>query len=218
MARTFTIVSSAVAPTLQHSTMSGPSNPAAFSVPKTAANSRNVPSLSRAIDSDPRVSSRRATIIIEEPAKPLPAANLTAALDRRRAGDEFVVEPLVIPFTVVVLDELRNGPAEMTFADRNHSAETLFLDRAHEALRVGIRVGRLKRRLHHADPGVAQAFANGRTPLRVSITDQHAMADQHAVIRGGERAADLAHEPSLGCDVEPTMCTRREARSMTKTV
>jgi len=59
---------------------------------------------------------------------------------------------LVIPFTVVVLDEPRNGPAEMTFADRNHSAETLFLDRAHEALRVGIRVGRLKRRLHHADP------------------------------------------------------------------
>jgi hypothetical protein len=191
-------------------------------VPRVALTSRNVPLLSRAIDSDPRVSSRRATVIIEEPAKPLPTANLTAALDRRRAGDEFVVEPLVIPFTVVVLDELRNGPAEMTFADRNHSAETLFLDRAHEALRVGIRVGRMKRGLHHADPGVAQAFANGRTPLRVSITDQHAMADQHAIIRCGERAVSVRStwrmNPSLGCDVEPTMCTRREARSMTKTV
>ena len=51
-----------------------------------------------------------------------------------RSGDEFVVEPLVIPFTVVALDVLRDRPAEMPFAERHHSAETLFLDRAHEAL------------------------------------------------------------------------------------
>ena len=39
LARAFAMVSSAVAPTLQHSTMIGPSNPAAFSVRKTAAKS-----------------------------------------------------------------------------------------------------------------------------------------------------------------------------------
>ena len=39
LARAFAIVSSAVAPTLQHSTMIGPSNPAAFRVLNTAAKS-----------------------------------------------------------------------------------------------------------------------------------------------------------------------------------
>src|SRR4029450_5064092 len=39
LARAFAIVASAVAPTLQHSTMTGPSKPAAFSVAKTAAKS-----------------------------------------------------------------------------------------------------------------------------------------------------------------------------------
>jgi hypothetical protein len=54
----------------------------------------------------------------------------------KRSGDGFVVEPLVIPFSVVVLDVLRDRPAEMPLAERDHSAGTLFLDRAHETLRV----------------------------------------------------------------------------------
>ena len=40
-----------------------------------------------------------------------------AALDRRRAVDEFVAEPLVIPLPVVMGDELRDRPAQMTFAE-----------------------------------------------------------------------------------------------------
>src|SRR5438105_6076948 len=39
LSRACAIVSTAVAPTLQHSTMIGPANPAVFSVPKTAAKS-----------------------------------------------------------------------------------------------------------------------------------------------------------------------------------
>ena len=74
-----------------------------------------------------------------------------------------------------MLDVLRNRPSKMAFAEGDHAMETLFLDRAHEALRVGIRVGRLKRRLHHADPCLAEPFANGRAPLAISVTDQHAM-------------------------------------------
>jgi hypothetical protein len=86
-----------------------------------------------------------------------------AALDRRRAGDEFAVESLVIPFTVVVLDELRHRQAEMTFAERDHSAETLFLDRAHEALRAGIRIGRLIRRtVGCINPGLAASSSGTR--------------------------------------------------------
>ena len=54
-----------------------------------------------------------------------------AAIDRRRAVDEFVVEPLVIPLTVVVR-EFRDRPPEMTLAERDHAVAPLGLDRAHK--------------------------------------------------------------------------------------
>jgi hypothetical protein len=57
-------------------------------------------------------------IIIEEPAEPPIPPNAMAALAGRLAGDEFVFEPLMISFAVVVLDERRNHPAEMPFAER----------------------------------------------------------------------------------------------------
>ena len=47
-----------------------------------------------------RASSRRAKVIIEEPAETLPTANSTHAAGRRRAIDEFVAETLMIPLPV----------------------------------------------------------------------------------------------------------------------
>ncbi len=62
-------------------------------------------------------------------------------LDRRRTVDEFVAEPLVIPFTVIVLDELGHRPAQMTFVEGITRLRHSCLSSAHEALRVSIRVG-----------------------------------------------------------------------------
>jgi len=70
----------------------------------------------RAVGFDHHASSRRASVIIEEPAEPLMSVNPMAAIDRRRAIDEFVAEALVIPFPVVMCDELRDRPPEMTVA------------------------------------------------------------------------------------------------------
>ena len=124
----------------------------------------------------------------------------------------------MIPLTVVVLDELRNRPPEMAFAERDHTMETLVLERAHEPLRVGIRIGRLIRRLHDSESGLAQPRTHGRAPLGVPITDQHAMMDQQPVIRSRHHATACCINPSSGCGVDPTICTRREARSITNTV
>ena len=77
------------------------------------------------------------------------------ALERRRAVDQFVLKALVVSLTVVMLDVLGDRPSEMAFTERNHAVEALVFDRADEALRVGVRVGRPKRRLHHADPGLS---------------------------------------------------------------
>ena len=101
-----------------------------------------------------RAASCRAYVVIEKPAEALTTANPTAAMNRRRAVNEFVAEPLVIPLLVIVCNELGDRPAEMTVTKRDHPVEALVLDRAPEAFRVGIRVGRLKRCLHHADPSL----------------------------------------------------------------
>ena len=53
-----------------------------------------------------------------------------------------MVEPLVIPFVVVVRDELAAGATPRALADQDHALEAGFLDGAHEALRVGVQVRR----------------------------------------------------------------------------
>ena len=59
----------------------------------------------------------------------------------RRALDQLVLKALVVALAVIVLEELRDRPAEMTFAERDHPVQALVLDRAHEAFRVGICMG-----------------------------------------------------------------------------
>jgi hypothetical protein len=122
---------------------------------------------------DPRVSSGCAAVIIEEPAESLSTANPIDAIDRRCAVNEFVAEPLVIPLSVVMLDEFGNRPSEMTFTARDHPVEALVLDRAHEPFGIGIRIRRPRRRLHHAEPGLAQPVAQ-RGTRSVSLLDRGA--------------------------------------------
>jgi hypothetical protein len=47
------------------------------------------------------------------------ASHATYRLDDRPARDELIVESLVIPFAVIVLDVLCYGAAEMPGPDRN---------------------------------------------------------------------------------------------------
>ena len=82
----------------------------------------------------------------------------------------------------------------MAFGERDHAVETLVLNRAHEALRVGVRIGPLIRRLHYADSHLAQLRAHRHAPLRVAVTDQHAITDQDPLVCGREHAGNLAHE------------------------
>ena len=82
----------------------------------------------------------------------------------------------------------------MPFAEWDHLVKALVPNRPHEALRGGVRIGCLIRRLHDADSRLAQPCAHRRAPLRVPVTGQHARADQDPLVCGPERAADLVHE------------------------
>jgi hypothetical protein len=62
----------------------------------------------------------------------------TDRADCRRTRDQRILQPLMIPLSVVVLDELAYRAIEVALTDRNHPVEALFFDRSDEPLRVGI--------------------------------------------------------------------------------
>ena len=100
----------------------------------------------------------------------------------------------MISLTMIVLDKFRDRPSEVPFTERNHPIETFLFDRAHEALRVGVGIRRLERRLYNVDTSLRQQLSELATPLSVAVTDQHAMIPQQSVLGPRERATDLAHE------------------------
>ena len=104
----------------------------------------------------------------------------------------------MIPFAMIVREVRRQCSTQVTFPEGNHAMETFVLDRAHEAFRVGIGIGRLKRRLDDSDARRAQDLPKCVTPTSVPITDQRSMASQHPLIGGGDRPRHLLHEEVVG--------------------
>lgn len=100
------------------------------------------------------------------------ASHATRHLDRWRARDEAIVESLVIPFAVVVLDVLRHGPPEVPLPDWNQAVKAFFFDRPHEAFSVGVRIGRALRDEDQADTRVLQSTPHITAPLPIPIADQ----------------------------------------------
>ncbi len=112
-------------------------------------------------------------------------------IGRWPAVDQRILQTLMIPLAVVVLDELGDRPSEVPFTLRDHPVETLVLDRPHKPLRVRIRVRDPIPCLHDPNPRLAEPFAHGRAPLGISIAEQHATCVR---ISDRERPHDLSHE------------------------
>ena len=56
------------------------------------------------------------------------SSNAARRVSRSRPRDQPIVEPLVIPFSVIVRDIFCDRPPEMPLPNRNDPIETLFLD------------------------------------------------------------------------------------------
>ena len=69
----------------------------------------------------------------------------------------------MIPFVVVVRDELADGATQRALADPDHALEAGVLDGAHEALRVGVQVRRAGGASDGGDIGRGERVAPGRT-------------------------------------------------------
>ncbi len=71
---------------------------------------------------------------IEQTAEPAMAADAMRPVNDGRCCDQAVVEPLVMPFNVIVRHELCHCSPEVPLPHRDHTIETLRLDRSDESL------------------------------------------------------------------------------------
>ena len=93
-----------------------------------------------------------------------------------------MVEPLVIPFVVVVRDELADGATPRALADQDQALEVGVLDGAHEALRVGVQVRRAGGASDGGDIGRGERVAPGRPEERVAVMDEDPDVSQASVL------------------------------------
>ena len=137
--------------------------------------------------------SRRALLVIQQSTEPRTPTNAARASTKPALLDKPILEPLMIPFAMVVINKFPESPSEMALTERHHPIEALVCDRPHGPFSVGVRIGRLKGRQRDVHASIVQFPTYVPAPLPVTIADQHAIPAQKA-IGCGQRATDLAHE------------------------
>jgi hypothetical protein len=90
----------------------------------------------------PRSGSGRPVVVSQQPAQPVPAADLGPTRGSGCRGDQRIPESLMVPLPMVVRHELVQGAEQPALSEQDEAIETLVSDRAHEALRVGVGIRR----------------------------------------------------------------------------
>ena len=125
-----------------------------------------------------------------------------------------MVEPLVIPFVVVVRDALADGATPRALADQAHALEAGVLEGAHEALRVGVQVRRAGGASDGGDIGRGERVVHGRPEERVAVMDEDPDGLQASVLGIGGVPHELGPHGPSGSALMPAICTRRLARGI----
>jgi hypothetical protein len=77
-------------------------------------------------------------------------------LSRRALLDEPILESLMIPFAMVVINKFFQSSPEMALTEGHHPIEALVFDRPHEPFSVGVRIGRPKGRQRDVHASIVQ--------------------------------------------------------------
>ena len=141
-------------------------------------------------------------VVIQQATESRTPTDRTLTSPRHPPIDESIVESLVIPLPMIVIDEFGEGASEVGLAQGHYPIEALVLDRPHEPLGIRVRIRRSKRGPHNVHGRIAQQLSYVLAPLGVPITNEHAMGTQQAV-RLGERAPHLSHEQPVGMRCGP---------------
>ena len=109
-----------------------------------------------------------------------------------------MVEPLVIPFVVVVRDELADGATPRVLADQDQALEAGVLAGAHEARRGGVQGRRAGGASDEGDSGRGERVAPGWPEERVAGMDEDPDVSQESVLGSGGVPHELGDPRSVG--------------------
>ena len=150
---------------------------------------------------------------MQHPTEPLAARDATTGWRcRRQRQDQASVEPLAIPFVVVVRDALADGATPRALADQDHALEAGCLDGAHDALRVGVQVRRAGGASDGGDSGRGERVAPGRPEARVAVMDEDPYVLQESVLGIGGVPHELGDPRPVGLGADARDLTAAAGR------
>jgi hypothetical protein len=141
--------------------------------------------------------------LMQEPSKPVATSERRLVVFRRcQRREEQVVQTLVVPFEMVVLDELAHGAAKMSLTERDQLVQALGLDRQHEALGVCVQVETARRKLDAFDSRSAKDVAELVGKERIPIVDRYRMSLRNpSTLSVRFRATCFIHAPCGWCTI-----------------
>ena len=101
---------------------------------------RIVPIRGRVITAGWPNTSRRSLVVIQQATEPWTPTDSALASTKCPALDEPILEALMIPFPMIVIDEFLEGPSEMALPERYDPIEALVFDRPHKSFGIGVGV------------------------------------------------------------------------------
>jgi hypothetical protein len=110
-----------------------------------------------------------------------------------RCRDEFVVERLMRPLSVIVFDVLLDDLPQVAFAQRNDAGQTLAPDGTDPTFRVRIEIWTSRRQPYTSDTTCREHLSKCMCVQRVAVHDDVAMLEQKAIDRVGQVTSYLKH-------------------------
>jgi hypothetical protein len=100
-------------------------------------------------------------IVLQQSTEPLTRQHAPVAdRPRRQWHDQLIAQTLMIPFVMIVFDELGDGLLERWFTDENDAIQAGFLDGRYEALGVRMEIGGMGRQAHDLHAAAASVSRN----------------------------------------------------------
>ncbi len=157
-----------------------------------------------------------AIVISKYPAESFATADRTAALSSIIIGvDQSVAQRLMVTLSMIMHEELVDGPPQRFPAEEDHPLKTFSLYREHESLAICVQIGRTWRQAHDVRPGLREKPAKLLGVLAIPIDDQVPLVEKKTVDHVGQVFRAICSMNALsGFGVIPATCTRRVDSSM----
>ncbi len=139
-------------------------------------------------------------------------------LQHRPGSESRVLDSLMIPFLVVVPNELPDRALKHRLPEEDELIQALAFYASHEPLREGVQIWRAGWQEHGLDAVVLKDLSESLGGLVTRSMMRCVEPLSGLFSKPVKSSAALCMNNSLGHCVEPTMCTRRLAMSMTNSV